>query len=214
MPDGMIRSAMPCTAPNGTSLAAENAPVTDWYFTQHRSGVFVRDSNQRINMFRQLNETLFQPEPYVLRPSKEKVWSQPQQSEYRDSLANFRNYRCSTGIPVPPPMPAVIKTISAPRVAFSNTITVFHRCQNDPSGLAPAPRPASLPGNCEYRTGRNITQSLCISVGFQTNSTPSILFLSSMCPYGITAATTYTDCFNYGALCCTSSTISNISPSL
>src|SRR5690606_2864126 len=115
-------------------------------------------------------------------------------------------------VPVPPPMPVVMKTMSAPCRASAMRSRSSSAAWRPTSGLVPAPRPlVTLRPSC--RMVRACTFfSAWASVLAQMNSTPSILlrtiWLTALPPPPPTPMTLMT------ALGVTLSTISNIIPLL
>ena len=72
-------------------------------------------------------------------------------------------------VPVPPPIPAVIKTIWAPRRASAIRSRSCSAAARPASGFAPAPRP--VPPICRVLEALDFA-SACASVLIQINSTP------------------------------------------
>ncbi len=78
-------------------------------------------------------------------------------------------------VPVPPPMPAVMNTMSAPVIASTMRSRSSSAACRPTSGLAPAPRPLVTPEpNCRMRLAP-VPRIACASVLAQMNSTPSRL---------------------------------------
>ena len=112
IPGRIIRSAIPCTAPNNTSLADLNAssklvllPITDKSFSL---GMVINESTCCCN-------SIIPSSAYCLRflPSNRKGRVTTATVKIPMSLATSAIIGAAP-VPVPPPMPAVIKTISAP----------------------------------------------------------------------------------------------------
>ena len=75
-------------------------------------------------------------------------------------------------VPVPPPMPAVINTISAPSSDFWIASRSSSAAWRPTSGFAPAPKPRVLCVPSCNRIGADILSSACLSVLAHTNFTP------------------------------------------
>ncbi|MDR6140346.1 hypothetical protein QE438_003650 [Pseudoxanthomonas sp. SORGH_AS 997] len=83
-------------------------------------------------------------------------------------------------VPVPPPMPAVMNTMSAPVSASMMRSRSSSAAWRPTSGLAPAPRPlVTLPPSCSCCLAPQFLIA-CESVLAVMNSTPSTL-LATMC---------------------------------
>ena len=75
-------------------------------------------------------------------------------------------------VPVPPPRPAVTKTISVPFRIFFNSSTDSRAAWAPISGSAPAPRPFVIPGpSCRQISAFDCSRA-CLSVFATINSTP------------------------------------------
>ena len=146
-PGRMMRSAMPCTAPNKTSFASLNAsssvvlePNTSRSFSL---GIVISES--------QCCAISFRPSSAVLRrflPSKLKGRVTTATVKMPISRATSATIGAAP-VPVPPPMPAVTKTISAPCSASAMRSLSSSAAARPTSGLAPAPRPlVMLAPNC------------------------------------------------------------------
>ena len=178
IPGRIIRSAIPCTAPNSTSLASRNAssklvflPSTSSNFSL---GIVIKEStccSSSANPSRAIFNRFL--------PSKTKGRVTTATVNIPNSLATS----ATTGappVPVPPPMPAVINTISAPRSASAIRSRSSIAAARPISGLAPAPSPLVMsPPSCSAVLA-TISDSACASVLAQIKSTPSTLF-SIMC---------------------------------
>ena len=77
-------------------------------------------------------------------------------------------------VPVPPPMPAAMKTMLQPSSASSMSSTVSSAAALPTSGRAPAPRPPVMSGPSWMRFSADELDSACASVLATMNSTPSI----------------------------------------
>jgi hypothetical protein len=78
-------------------------------------------------------------------------------------------------VPVPPPMPAVTKTMSAPEIASAICWMLSSAARRPISGLAPAPRPLVRAPPSPILWGARLASSAWRSVLAATNSTPSRL---------------------------------------
>ena len=80
-------------------------------------------------------------------------------------------------VPVPPPMPAVTNTMSAPSSDFGDALALSSSAASRPiSGLAPAPRPlVSVVAELDLDAGARFASSAWQSVLAAMNSTPSRL---------------------------------------
>src|SRR5579875_1449137 len=89
-------------------------------------------------------------------------------------------------VPVPPPMPAVTKTISAPRKALANISRLSSAAFFPISGFAPAPKPRVSFSPISRRVSAFASFKACASVLTTMNSTPltpdSIIRLTALHP--------------------------------
>ena len=91
-------------------------------------------------------------------------------------MPSSRAHAATTGaapVPVPPPMPAVIKTISAFRSASVMASLLSRAAASPISGREPAPRPRVLFSPIWIRVAALDCSDACASVLITTNSTPS-----------------------------------------
>ena len=100
-------------------------------------------------------------------------------------------------VPVPPPMPAVIKTICAPFSALVISSLLSSAARWPISGSAPAPRPFGQLGTKLDLLGGLELSRACWSVFIATNSTPDRPD-STMRVDGVAAAATYADNLDIG----------------
>ena len=77
-------------------------------------------------------------------------------------------------VPVPPPMPQVTNTISAPLIAFVKSSTLSSAAFSPISGCAPAPRPLVSFSPIWISVGALHNIKACLSVLTPMNSTPPI----------------------------------------
>ena len=85
--------------------------------------------------------------------------------------------RATTGVapvPVPPPIPQVTKTMSAPFNAAAISSELSSAAFSPISGLAPAPRPLVILSPICKSVGALLNWSACLSVLIAINSTPAI----------------------------------------
>ena len=105
------------------------------------------------------------------------------------SAPSERAIRATTGappVPVPPPSPAVTKTMSAPLSTSSISSAWSSAALPPTSGLAPAPRPRVSSRPMSSLTSASLISSACASVLMAMNSTPfsptSIIRLTALTP--------------------------------
>ena len=139
IPGRMMRSAIPCTAPNNTSLASLNAssrlvllPITSRSFSL---GTVISESTCCSNSFRPSSAIARR-----FRPSKLKGRVTTATVRIPMSRATSATIGAPP-VPVPPPMPAVTNTISAPCNASAIRSRSSRAAARPISGFAPAPRP-------------------------------------------------------------------------
>ncbi len=177
-PGRVINSAIPCTEPDNTSFAVPKAfvivispPRTSLSFSL---GIVISESTNCFNS--------------VIPSSATSARFLPSNLKGRVTTATVSIFisfaTCATTgaapVPVPPPMPAAIKSISAP----SRTAIMLSRSSSAAwrpiSGSEPAPKPLVMPHpNCKTGSTPEVL-SACASVFAQINSTPSML-LPSIC---------------------------------
>ena len=170
-PGRMIRSAIPCTAPNRTSLAslkASSSVVLEPSTSNSLSfGIVIRES--------QCCAISVSPSSAVLSrflPSKLNGRVTTATVRIPSSLATSATIGAAP-VPVPPPMPAVTNTMSAPCKASAMRSRSSRAAARPTSGLAPAPRPFVIPApNCST-VFELISERACASVLAQIKSTPS-----------------------------------------
>ena len=78
-----------------------------------------------------------------------------------------RAHSATTGaapVPVPPPIPAVTKTMSAPCNAFKISSRLSSAASRPTSGFAPAPKPLVAFSPIWMRTGTLVPSNACVSV--------------------------------------------------
>ncbi len=89
-------------------------------------------------------------------------------------------------VPVPPPMPAVMNTMSAPEMASLMRVTSSSAALRPFSGSAPAPKPLVTAAPMPILTAALFELRACASVLIATNSTPSrpklIIVLTALPP--------------------------------
>ncbi len=105
------------------------------------------------------------------------------------SAPSERAIRATTGappVPVPPPSPAVTKTMSAPLSTSSISSAWSSAALAPTSGFAPAPRPRVSSRPMSSLTSASLMRSACASVLIAMNSTPlsptSIIRLTALTP--------------------------------
>ena len=171
IPGFMMRSAIPLTAPRSTSLAALNASKSDASFPKtSRSfslGMVISESTCSLSASMPCCATNKR-----LRPSKGKGLVTTATVRIPSSRATSATIGAAP-VPVPPPIPAVIKTMSAPaRIAAISSLSSNAACRPI-SGFAPAPRPLVTPEPICRMVFASMLLSACESVFAQINSTPS-----------------------------------------
>ncbi len=183
-PGVVIRSVMPWTPDSSTWSAALNASSTLTWRSEidnRRSlGITMRvsTSSRRVSMPASACEAL-------RRPSKLKgLVTTPMVSAPSD-LAML----ATTGappVPVPPPSPAVTKTMSAPLRTSSISSRWSSAALRPTSGLAPAPSPRVSSRPTSSFTSASLISSAWASVFMAMNSTPlspsSIIRLTALTP--------------------------------
>ena len=127
-PGRVISSAMPCTAPCSTSLAALKASSSVVSPAEHGEQLLVRDRDQRVDVLAELGDALVGDRRCACLPSIAKGLVTTATVRMPSSLATCATTGAAP-VPVPPPMPAVMNTMSAPSRA--------RRC-----GRGPPSRPA------------------------------------------------------------------------
>ena len=147
MPGRVIRSAIPCTAPLSTSLAALNAltrlqflPSTCISFS---FGIIIRESTASRSSLMPSSAIFIR-----LRPSNGNGRVTTATVRIPSSRATSATMGAAP-VPVPPPMPAVMNTISAPASVSAILSRSSIAAWRPISGLAPAPSPlVSSPPIC------------------------------------------------------------------
>ena len=171
IPGFMMRSAMPFTAPSSTSLAALNAskseaslPSTSRSFSL---GMVMSESTCSLSASMPCCATSAR-----LRPSNGKGLVTTATVKMPNSRATSATIGAAP-VPVPPPIPAVMNTISDPAsIAAISSLSSNAACRPI-SGLAPAPRPLVTPEPICRMVFASMLLSACESVLAQINSTPS-----------------------------------------
>src|SRR3989337_2273214 len=169
-PGLVINSAIPWTAPNKTLLAALNACNKLIFLPKTGSnlllGIVINESTLAVNFLIPSSAINI-----LLRPSTIKGFVTTATVKIPNSLAISAKIGVDP-VPVPPPIPAVKKTMSV-HAKISRIISRFSSAALRPmSGLAPAPRPlVSSSPNCNNTLARELRKA-CKSVLAQTNSTP------------------------------------------
>ena len=139
IPGRVIRSAIPCTAPKSTSFAVLKA-VSKLQFLPNTGssfsfGMVMRESTCSANSLRPCSAIAIR-----LRPSKGNGLVTTATVRMPISRATSATIGAAP-VPVPPPIPAVIKTISAPCRILSICARSSMAASRPTLGLAPAPRP-------------------------------------------------------------------------
>ena len=171
MPGRMMRSAIPCTAPSRTSLAAAKAcsrlvdlPSTASSFSL---GTVISESTRSLS-WRIPSSAI----AWRLRPSKPNGRVTTATVRIPSSRATSATMGAAP-VPVPPPMPAVMNTMSAPLITSAMRSRSSSAAWRPTSGLAPAPSPLVMPPPSCSRVARSMSLSAWESVLAQMNSTPS-----------------------------------------
>ncbi|MNN13710.1 hypothetical protein D3C81_1267490 [compost metagenome] len=177
-PGRTIRSAMPCTAPCSTSLAARKAwimvalrPSTVISFSL---GMVISESQCWLSSSMPFSATCMRR-----RPSNGNGLVTTATVRMPISLASCATTGAAP-VPVPPPMPAVMNTMSAPCSASMMRSRSSSAAWRPTSGFAPAPRPlVTLVPSCSCSLAPQFLMA-CESVLAVMNSTPSTAELT-MC---------------------------------
>ena len=177
-PGRTIRSAMPCTAPCSTSLAARKA----WIMVALRPstvisfsfGMVISESQCWLSSSMPFSATCMRR-----RPSNGNGLVTTATVRMPISLASCATTGAAP-VPVPPPMPAVMNTMSAPCSASMMRSRSSSAAWRPTSGFAPAPRPlVTLVPSCSCSLAPQFLMA-CESVLAVMNSTPSTAELT-MC---------------------------------
>ncbi len=173
----LIKSVMPCTACWSTSSAffkASGMVVRLSTISSSLSfGITIRVSTLSFIFSMPLNA-------FTIRAfaSKRKGFVTTPTVRMPMSLASFATTGAAP-VPVPPPIPQVTKTISAPRRTAAISSLLSSAAFSPISGLAPAPSPlVSFSPICKS-FGALQSCSACLSVLIPTNSTP-VMFSSTI----------------------------------
>ena len=178
IPGRVMSSAMPCTAPSRTSFAAPNASLSvtrsPSTLSSFSLGMVMRESTCSLS-------SVIPSCAMAIRRLSSNGNGLVTTATVRIPIS--RAICAMTGdapVPVPPPMPAVMNTMSDPSRRSTRRSRSSRAAWRPISGLAPAPRPlVTLVPSC--RTVRTaLFFSAWASVLTQTNSTPSIS-LATMC---------------------------------
>ena len=161
---------MPCTPCLSTSSAMRKASSIEVFFSQFCSNLSLGTTT------RESTYLFKKPMPssacfFLLAPSKEKGFVTTPTVSIPISLAVLAMMGAAP-VPVPPPIPAVTKIISAPSMMadISSRVSSAARCPT--SGLAPAPSPlVSFSPICIFVSARHLFKA-CLSVLTAINSTP------------------------------------------
>ena len=171
-PGFVMSSAMPCTAPRSTSLAARNAssrlmflPSTDRSFS---FGIVISES------------TWVRSSSMPDSAMRMRFW--PSNGKGLVTTATVRTpisraICATTGmapVPVPPPMPAVMKSMSVPSMMSWMRSRSSIAAWRPISGLAPAPSPLVMLWPMCSTVWACMAFSACASVLAQMKSTPSM----------------------------------------
>ena len=171
-PGRVISSAMPCTAPSSTSLAALKASSREMprpsTFSNLSLGMVIREST-----FLDSSSIPWAAKPIRFFPSKENGLVTTATVRIPISRATSATIGAAP-VPVPPPMPAAMNTMSEP-VSSSRSASLSSMAASRPtSGLAPAPRPLVMPPPiCRVVLALEL-RSAWASVLTVMNSTPSM----------------------------------------
>ncbi len=201
---------MPCTAPSSTSLAALNASSRLVFLPSTLSsfsfGIVISESTCCCSSIRPSSAIAarFLPSNLNGRVTTATV-------RMPSSLATSATIGAAP-VPVPPPMPAVMNTMSAPASTSAMRSRSSSAAWRPISGFAPAPRPLVMPEPSCSTVREEMSESACASVLAQMNSTPStqppIMCFTALPPPPPTPTTLMT------ALCGTLSTSSNMAITL
>ncbi len=172
-PGRVISSAIPCTAPSSTLLAALKAsskviclPSTVSSFSL---GIVINESTDFFSSAIPSSATSIR-----FLPSNGKGLVTTATVRIPISLATWATIGAPP-VPVPPPIPAVMNTISAPAMASSIRSRSSIAACRPISGFAPAPRPLVMCVPIWITVRLDALSSAWASVLAQIKSTPSIL---------------------------------------
>ena len=183
-PGVVIRSVIPETPCSSTWSACLNASSTDTL----RSLI---DSSRSLGMTMRVSTSSRSCE---IPSSAELARRRPSNAKGRVttpmvSAPSERAMRATTGappVPVPPPSPAVTKTMSAPLMTSSISSAWSSAALAPTSGLAPAPRPRVSSRPMSSLTSASLIRRAWASVLIAMNSTPlrptSIIRLTALTP--------------------------------
>ena len=169
-PGTLIRSEIPCTPWRSTSSASLKASFmevrlsTTW--SRRSLGMVIRASTLAFRLAIPCSATLKRR-----RPSKEKGLVTTPTVRAPACLA-ISATTWAAPVPVPPPIPAVMKTMSAPFTHSASTSLDSSADFSPTSGLAPAPRPLVSSSPIWILVGALDFFSCCASQFTATNSTP------------------------------------------
>ncbi|SKH11882.1 Uncharacterised protein [Mycobacteroides abscessus subsp. bolletii] len=183
-PGVVMRSVMPWTPLSNTSSALRNASMSETaaspICSSRSLGMTMRVS--------QLSRSEVMPSsacPLRRLPSNENG----RVTTPMVSAPSLRAMLATTGappVPVPPPSPAVTKTISAPLRSSSISSLASSAALRPTSGSAPAPRPRVESRPTSSLTSASLINNACASVLMAMNSTPlrpcSIIRLTALTP--------------------------------
>ena len=184
-PGTVMRSVMPWVPWHSTSSAMRKASSMVVFFSERSSrrsfGMTIRVST--------ISERFLMPstaEPERLRPSKVKGLVTTPTVRAPTSFLAMSATTGAAPVPVPPPSPAVMKTMSAPARAALISSRESSAASLPTSGLAPAPRPLVMSEPMWTLMSASEMASAWASVFTATNSTPripsSIMRLTALLP--------------------------------
>ena len=183
-PGVVIRFVMPCTPESSTSSAERNASIRD---TPTSPSCSSRSLGMTISVSHSLRSEVMPSSacPARRRPSK----VNGRVTTPIVSAPSLRAIDATTGappVPVPPPSPAVTKTMSAPLRTSSISSRWSSAALRPTSGFAPAPRPRVSSRPMSSLTSASDISRAWASVFTAMNSTPlsptSIIRLTALTP--------------------------------
>ncbi len=183
-PGVVIRSVMPCTPDSSTWSADLNASSTLTWRSEMDSS---RSLGMTMRVSTSSRSSAMPSSAWLARRRPSKVNGRVTTPMVR--APSERAMLATTGappVPVPPPSPAVTKTMSAPLRTSSISSRWSSAALRPTAGLAPAPSPRVSSRPTSSLTSASLINSACASVLMAMNSTPlrptSIIRLMALTP--------------------------------
>ncbi len=171
MPGTVIRSEIPCTAWRSTSSQTLNACMSGVFrssaWSSRSLGMVMTVSTQSFRSLRPISAWEDRRRPSKVNGLVTTAMVSAPSSDDSDAMMG------AAPVPVPPPSPAVMNTMSAPSSCSMIRSVSSSAAARPTSGLAPAPRPlVSLPPSCSLIWAA-LRSRACRSVLAAMNSIPS-----------------------------------------